>query len=307
MCRDCVARLLDHALQSEPSCPLCRHTLVPLLRQINLRAREQTQRGLRFAHGGAQLTVCTALETLLSQWFPQDYAERVSEVRTPQSEWVPIFVCSLSSPFIPTPLHVFEPRYRLMMRRCVESNQRFGMCLPTEEGFADTGTMLFIDRFEQLPDGRSFIGTKGVSRFSVIDRGELDGYSTALIRPFEEDMQGFPESANFHNEALALHRGAQSLLSTMQQKGGRGVAEQFERQLGTLPDANSPQFDAHMSFYAAQLLQTMGVVDDEETLADLTFMQPERDRWELLLQRWQPVATRTGVSLPQEDSKDEAN
>ena len=34
---------------------------------------------------------------------------------------IPIFVCTVSYPYMPCPLHVFEPRYRLMMRRCMES------------------------------------------------------------------------------------------------------------------------------------------------------------------------------------------
>lgn len=30
---------------------------------------------------------------------------------------------------MPCPLHVFEPRYRLMIRQCMESGRRqFGMC-----------------------------------------------------------------------------------------------------------------------------------------------------------------------------------
>merc|ERR1719411_2189350 len=42
---------------------------------------------------------------------------------------VPIFVCTLSFPNISCPLHVFEPRYRLMIRRCMEVGTReFGMC-----------------------------------------------------------------------------------------------------------------------------------------------------------------------------------
>jgi len=281
MCRDCVARLLDHALQREPSCPLCRTNLMPLLQQVNLRARAEQRAGLRFAHGAAQLTICIELARLLSEWFAQDYAERLSEVRAPQSEWVPIFVCSLSAPFIPTPLHIFEPRYRLMMRRCVESNQRFGMCLPSEDGFADTGTMLFIDRFEQLPDGRSLVGTKGVSRFHVIERNVLDGYNTALIRPYEEDTEGFPGSAAFHNQAVALNRGAQVLLQKIEQMG---AIENFEHQLGLLPDVDSPQFDAHMSFYAAQVLQCLSVPISGD-LADLIFLQPESERWRQLLQQ----------------------
>merc|ERR1712187_31805 len=153
------------------------------------------------------------------------------------------------------------------------------MCLPSQDGFADTGTMLFIDRFEQLPDGRSMVGTKGVSRFTVVDRGVLDGYSTALIRPFEEDAQGFPSSAEFHQEALALHEGAKGLLQKIQCQS-QGMASNLEHQLGPIPDVESPHFDAHMSFYAAQCLQVFGICDSPE----LVFKQPEKERWEQILQ-----------------------
>lgn len=45
------------------------------------------------------------------------------------SKDIPIFVCTVAYPGMPCPLHVFEPRYRLMMRRCVETGTRkFGMC-----------------------------------------------------------------------------------------------------------------------------------------------------------------------------------
>lgn len=46
---------------------------------------------------------------------------------------VPIFVCTMAFPTIPCPLHVFEPRYRLMIRRCMETGtKQFGMCLADE-------------------------------------------------------------------------------------------------------------------------------------------------------------------------------
>ena len=42
---------------------------------------------------------------------------------------IPVFVCTMSFPSIPCPLHVFEPRYRLMIRRAMEGGTReFGMC-----------------------------------------------------------------------------------------------------------------------------------------------------------------------------------
>lgn len=47
---------------------------------------------------------------------------------------IPIFVCVLALPYCVCPLHVFEPRYRLMMRRTVETETRtFGMCSYDEQ------------------------------------------------------------------------------------------------------------------------------------------------------------------------------
>lgn len=43
---------------------------------------------------------------------------------------MPIFVCTMAYPTVPCPLHVFEPRYRLMIRRCMDAGTRqFGMCI----------------------------------------------------------------------------------------------------------------------------------------------------------------------------------
>lgn len=48
---------------------------------------------------------------------------------------IPIFVCTLGYPYVPCPLHIFEPRYRLMVRQCMESGSRqFGMCTATGDG-----------------------------------------------------------------------------------------------------------------------------------------------------------------------------
>lgn len=43
---------------------------------------------------------------------------------------VPIFVCTMAYPTVPCPLHIFEPCYRLMIRRCMETGtKQFGMCI----------------------------------------------------------------------------------------------------------------------------------------------------------------------------------
>ena len=98
---------------------------------------------------------------------------------------VPIFVCMLVFPSLCYPLHIFEPRHRLMTRQCIELGTRmFGICPPDDNAdkeFADFGTMVHIEKLNVLPDGRSIIQTKAGRRFRVICRGLKNGYNTAKI------------------------------------------------------------------------------------------------------------------------------
>lgn len=77
------------------------------------------------------------------------------------------------------PLHVFEPRYRLMINQCVEEELPFGVVLMREdtpdwrdyngdvELPYDIGTTAHIRRMERLADGRLNIVTLGLHRFRV--------------------------------------------------------------------------------------------------------------------------------------------
>jgi len=84
-------------------------------------------------------------------------------------------------PGAPMPLHIFEPRYRQMVARCVEGDGRFGLVyhdpdrhgsFQTEEG--QVGCVAEILDFQPLPDGRSLIFTRGRDRFQVEDGIESD-------------------------------------------------------------------------------------------------------------------------------------
>lgn len=72
-----------------------------------------------------------------------------------------------------------------MLRRCLESpTQRFGMIMPPKSASnanMDFGTMLEIRAVKMLPDGRSLVHTRGVSRFRILERGTLDGYMVGRI------------------------------------------------------------------------------------------------------------------------------
>lgn len=77
------------------------------------------------------------------------------------------------------PLHIFEPRYRLMINHCIEQEAPFGVVLMREDtpdwrnyqGDVtlpyDVGTTAHIRQVEQLADGRFNIITFGLHRFKV--------------------------------------------------------------------------------------------------------------------------------------------
>ncbi|CAF3776410.1 unnamed protein product [Rotaria magnacalcarata] len=130
------------------------------------------------------------------QLFEQENIQGATIPRSPTTNVIPtifeipIFVCVLSLPCCTCPLHVFEPRYRLMMRRTIETQSRtFGMCTydPQAETFADYGTILYIRGLVYTRDGRSIVDTIGQRRFRVVDRGVRDEYCTAHVQLIQDD------------------------------------------------------------------------------------------------------------------------
>uniref|UniRef100_A0A8B9ITX2 LON peptidase N-terminal domain and RING finger protein 1 n=1 Tax=Amazona collaria TaxID=241587 RepID=A0A8B9ITX2_9PSIT len=170
-CKECLERCLDH----RPNCPLCKQSL-----------REYLKAG--------SYSPTVLLQDIILATFPTELAERRDLHQAEMAELsnltknIPIFVCTMSFPGIACPLHVFEPRYRLMIRRCQESGtRRFGMCIYEHgKSFADYGCMLEIRQIELLADGRSLVDTIGRRRFRVLSRGHRDGYNTADIEYLED-------------------------------------------------------------------------------------------------------------------------
>ncbi|KAE8341605.1 hypothetical protein BDV24DRAFT_151009 [Aspergillus arachidicola] len=110
---------------------------------------------------------------------------------------LPLFVSSLSLPTMPTFLHVFEARYRLMMQRVMQTRERrFGMVMFNRAGrfqqglgrsqFMQYGTALGIDRYELLPDGRSLVVATGLYRFKVLSSYMLDMYYVGKIQRVDD-------------------------------------------------------------------------------------------------------------------------
>ena len=102
-------------------------------------------------------------------------------------------------PGMQLPLHIFEPRYLLMIQRCLEADRTFGVALLVEgvEGQpgtlpADVGCTAEIIEATQLPDGRMNLSTEGRRRFRVLSLREEDDYLVGAVewlddKPSEED------------------------------------------------------------------------------------------------------------------------
>lgn len=94
------------------------------------------------------------------------------------------------------PLHVFEPRYRAMMRDVLAGDQEFGVVLierGSEVGGGDVrfgvGTMAHIVQASQLPDGRFALAAVGVQRFRIERWLPDDPYPRAEIVDIIESIE----------------------------------------------------------------------------------------------------------------------
>lgn len=263
LCRPCLSRALDQAFDAPARCPLCRDDLGAFLRWLNVRAREQALRtSARHVHGALQLAGCTELQQILAQHMPAEVQVRAAQVAASEAAagegadaddeaagarataTIPVFVCALALPGVRCPLHIFEPRFRLMMRRCIDSGRReFGMMAAQEVGF---GTTLLIDEYVQLPDGRSRLATTGSRRFKVLDWGNKDGYLTAKVE-WIDDAPLAPDDAA---RAAELGRQARARMdeffTPMHARGSFGM---LEEQVGPLPED-----DALLPFWASAVL-----------------------------------------------------
>lgn len=197
-CKKCLERCLDH----NPYCPLCKESLCEYLKR-------------------RQYNCTVLLEQIMAAAFPQELAERKQLYDAEMAELsnltkdIPIFVCTVAFPGIPCPLHVFEPRYRLMMRRCLETGtKKFGMCIyEHRKSFSDYGCVLEIMGTEILSDGRSFVDTVGGRRFRVLRRRQRDGYNTADIEYLEDEKVEDDELIMLQSQHDALYQQAQSWFS----------------------------------------------------------------------------------------------
>ncbi|GAM90549.1 hypothetical protein ANO11243_085930 [Dothideomycetidae sp. 11243] len=195
LCRQCLVRTLDHSLH----CPVCRRMLL-VAPSLHSQASNKT------------------LSDLLNGLCPELVTARKEAVASEENTLlgdfdVPLFVVTLGFPGCPTFLRIFEPRYRLMLRRALDGNRTFGMVMYNSSGapqgelgrssFMQYGTLLRIEHAQILPDGTSIVETRGISRFKVISSGVLDGYAVGRVERVEDIPLAEEEAIEARELAMA--------------------------------------------------------------------------------------------------------
>jgi hypothetical protein len=122
---------------------------------------------------------------------------------------------SVLLPGMVLPLHVFEDRYRALMRDCLAADRRFGVTLierGSEVGGGDiramAGTIAEILQAEELPDGRFAIVAVGSHRIRVQEWLPDDPYPRAEVEDWPDVPSTQPEEAvaAYEERAAQLRR-----------------------------------------------------------------------------------------------------
>ncbi len=109
---------------------------------------------------------------------------------------IPLFPLNIVQfPSAITPLHIFEPRYRKMLKDVMATDKTFGILYRNDEVYLESeslplgsiGCTVEVAVAQELPDGRSNILCVGLSRFYL--RGYVEGepYLRGEVEFFEDE------------------------------------------------------------------------------------------------------------------------
>lgn len=167
----------------------------------------------------------------------------------------------LGSPLLPgaaLPLHIFEPRYRALARRCTSDDEPFGVVMierGSEVGGGEVravvGCLAAIAQYQELPDGRWVMLVTGDRRIRVVEWLPDDPYPQALVADWPDDPAEV--SAEERKAAVARLRRLRARASEM---GALGVtaaeSAAIDDQLAQL--AVTPAEPSAWSFQLASLV-----------------------------------------------------
>lgn len=192
------------------------------------------------------------------------------------------------------PLHIFEPRYRMMLRTVLDSDRRFGVVRwdPQAGRMADVGCCAEILQCQTQADDRSNIVTLGQQRFRVLEVVREAPFKVGLVSWIEDENPGD------HNSL--------SDLSSQVERALRDVVDLTGKLMGkptSLP-TDLPDLPRELSFWIGSHLGGP-VADQQQTLLEITDTEERlRQEFELLDETRRQLAARTVLQDTFRDLKD---
>jgi len=118
---------------------------------------------------------------------------------------IPLFPLDLVLlPGVPLPLHIFEPRYKEMIKECIEQKKHFGLIRNHGESLATIGcTAEILQILKTYPDGRMDILTEGNKRFEVLQLNQERSFLQAEVFFLEDEEH--PAASEDIATAVRLH------------------------------------------------------------------------------------------------------
>jgi len=90
------------------------------------------------------------------------------------------------------PLHIFEERYKQMIRECLDQDTEFGLVWGTDDQFNHIGCAARVaELITEFPDGRMNIVIEGTQRFRVVSRQDIHPYISAIIEHLDDDTEPY--------------------------------------------------------------------------------------------------------------------
>nr|XP_010936520.1 LON peptidase N-terminal domain and RING finger protein 1 [Elaeis guineensis]XP_029123690.1 LON peptidase N-terminal domain and RING finger protein 1 [Elaeis guineensis] len=233
-CRFCLHQSMDHGNK----CPMCRTVLFMSPRTY---------------------PISVTLNSIIEKNFPKEYAERKSEHESLihlGADILPLFVMDIVLPCQKLSLNIFEPRYRLMVRRVMEGNHRMGMVVvdPTTGSIADFACEVEILECEPLPDGRFYLEVEGRRRFHILRTWDQDGYRVAEVEWIQDIL--LPEGSQERVELQQMASGAASqarmwIRRAREARIGRRPRQMERPEAEDMPGLQDPE---QFSFWLVNLL-----------------------------------------------------
>jgi len=196
------------------------------------------------------------------------------------SRIIPIFPLPVVQfPSAITPLQIFEPRYRKMLKDVMEKDKTFGIIYrpTTDEGdlllgsdlvpLGSVGCAVEVAVVQELPDGRSNILCVGGMRFRLLQYIEGEQYLQAEVDFFEDEPTFEDLSAEAEQAKTAFNR---LLLANRKIKEDREVEEDEAPELPNDPQSLSFIVTAYLDIKSAEKQELLEMIDTGERLREVT-------------------------------------